>query len=158
MTVFERWGRFIHRHRLAVIPVSLALVLTSLWALTVPHQFFDQDSEVTQASQADSLVTAELPGMRMSSDVLLVFSSQTLTAEEPAFRQAMEVALAPLAGRFHVAQVVTPYTSPGDAARRSLSPCRARSFSAASESRCGTRTRATPSGSSRSGMSPQAIT
>ncbi|HYA00714.1 MAG TPA: MMPL family transporter [Candidatus Binatia bacterium] len=117
MTVFERWGRFVHRHRLAVLPVSLALVVASLWALTIPHQFVDQDSETTQASQADALVTAELPGMRMSTDILFVFSSRTLTAGDPAFREAVQAALAPLAGRFHVAQVVTPYTSSSDAAR-----------------------------------------
>ena len=117
MTVFERWGRFIYRHRVAMLPVSLVLVLASMWPLTIPHQFVDQDTETTQASQADALVTAELHGMHMNSDILYVFGSKTLTASDPAFRQAMQAALAPLDGRFHVAEVVTPYTSATDAAR-----------------------------------------
>ena len=115
--LFERWGRFTYRHRLAVLPVALLLVGVSLWGLTIPHQFVDQDTEVTPASQADALVTTELPGMRMSSDILFVFSSRNLTARDPAFQQAMTAALAPLAGRYHVLEVETPHTASSDAAR-----------------------------------------
>jgi RND superfamily putative drug exporter len=117
MTVFERWGRFVHRHRIAMLPVSLAMVLASLWALNVPHQFADHDTETTPASQADALITEQLPSSGQSTDILFVFRSPTLSTADPRFQRAMTVALAPLDNHFHVKQVLTPFNTPSQTAR-----------------------------------------
>ena len=73
------------------------------------HGFGDLD---TESRAALSLVDKEL-GFTESS-VTLVFSSETLDVDDPAYAEAMEQAIAPLRQLPEVVRVVTYHTVPGD--------------------------------------------
>ncbi len=117
MRWMESWGRFVFRHRVSLLPLSLALVVASLWALNLPHQFTEPDNVPTQAARADALLETELSHGPSTTDVLMIFASPTLTTADPAFRNAMDQALAPLDRHFHIVQVITPFNQPADAGR-----------------------------------------
>jgi RND superfamily putative drug exporter len=115
MRWMQRWGRCVFRHRVSLLPLSLVLLVASVWALGVPHQFTEPDNVPTQAAQADTLLAAQLSHGPSTTDVLFVFSSRRMSTGDPAFASAMESALAPLRGRFHIVQVVTLFTTPNAA-------------------------------------------
>jgi RND superfamily putative drug exporter len=115
MRWLQSWGRFVFRHRASLLPLSLAVLVASVWALGVPHQFTEPDNVPTQAARADTLLEAQLSHGPSTTDVLLVFSSERLSTGDPAFAGAMETALAPLSGRFHIVRVVTPFNTPSAA-------------------------------------------
>ncbi len=68
------------------------------------------------AGQANKLINDEVhpPQQQVAtgSDMTLLFSSPSMLATDPAFKAALESALAPLAGDSRVIGVTTPYTVP----------------------------------------------
>ena len=69
------------------------------------------------AGQASKLITAEVQPQKkvVGSQVTLIFRGSTLTVTDPAYKAALESALAPLADDPRVTSVSTPFTVPAEA-------------------------------------------
>ena len=105
------WGRFVHRFRFAVIALSLASVIPSLWLIAHGGRLATTDvPTTTESGRALDLIGRELPGRPPSFS--FIFSSAALPAKDPAFRREVERALAPLRSDERVARVVTAYDPP----------------------------------------------
>src|SRR6266481_6662398 len=77
------WGRFVHRFRFAVIALSLASVIPSLWLIAHGGRLATTDvPTTTESGRALDLIGRELPGRPPSFS--FIFSSATLPAKEPA--------------------------------------------------------------------------
>ena len=111
------WGRVAHRFRGPVLFLSLLPLLPAAWLLTR-----ENDLEVTvrppaiEAVRAVELLDRELPGQPPT--IGFIFSHPGLRATDPAFRAAVERALAPLRSDSRLTRIRTPWdTSPPDATR-----------------------------------------
>ena len=77
------WGRFVHRFRFAVIALSLASVIPSLWLIAHGGRLATTDvPTTTESGRALDLIGRELPGRPPSFS--FIFSSATLPAKDPA--------------------------------------------------------------------------
>ncbi|TMD93425.1 MAG: MMPL family transporter [Chloroflexi bacterium] len=117
--MFERWGRFVYRFRWPVLVASGLLLGVSIVAVFTGGTLTDSGSFGADlpAGQAQKLITAEVhPQKKVTgSQLTLIFGSPTLTVTDPAFKAALESALAPLAGDARVTSVSTPFTVPAEA-------------------------------------------
>jgi RND superfamily putative drug exporter len=109
--VLERWGRFIHRYRWAVLALSVVSSAASLWFIShggapsnmlVPRE--------TESGRALELMHRELPGRPLSFQLLV--SHPTLPASHLDVRAEIERALAPLRNDPRVAAVRTAWDEP----------------------------------------------
>src|SRR4029077_5859689 len=118
-TVFARWGRFVYRFRWAALVISGLLLGVSIVATFAGGPLTDSGSFGADlpAGQAQKLITAEIhPQKKVTgSQLTLIFRSATLTVTDPAYKAALESALAPLANDTRVTSVSTPFTVPADA-------------------------------------------
>jgi len=117
--VFARWGRFVYRFRWAVLVISALLLAVSIVATFTAGTLTDSGSFGADlpAGQAQKLITAEVhPQKKVTgSQVTLIFGSASLTVTDPAYRAALDNALAPLANDTRVTSVSTPFTVPAEA-------------------------------------------
>src|SRR5437879_8569971 len=110
--VLARWGRFVHRARWPVLTLSGLSLCVSLWLIHVGGRLDPPDVPAeTESGHARRLIERELPGQPPSFS--FIFSSQTLSARDPVFRDEVERALAPLRRDPRVARVRTAYDAPG---------------------------------------------
>jgi RND superfamily putative drug exporter len=123
--VFERWGRFIYRFRWATLVISAVLLALSIVGVFTGGTLQGNGNFGAQlpAGQAQKLVNQEIHPPQQTtesgSSVSLVITSATLTADDPAFKTAVEAALAPLRSDARVTDVRTPFDLP-DIARAPL--------------------------------------
>ena len=107
--MFEAWGRFVYRRRWPVLAVSIILLVASGF---IAGQGGKLESggfiETAESGRASRLIEQELPIVG-GSTFALIFSSDTLTAQDPAFRAAVEAALVPLRTDPRVDTIITPY-------------------------------------------------
>jgi RND superfamily putative drug exporter len=119
--VFEAWGRFVYRHRWPVLAFSIVLLVASGF---IAGQGGKLDSggfiETAESGRASRLIEQELPIVG-GSTFTLIFSSDTLTAQDPAFRAAVEAALVPLRTDPRVDTIITPYDASAIQATRYVS-------------------------------------
>ena len=113
------WGRAVHRHRWPVLLLSLAPLLPAAWLLTQEDALETAvQPPAVDAVRAVEVMERELPGQPPS--IGLIFSHPTLRARDPAFRAAVERALAPLREDTRVARIRTAWDStPPEPARLS---------------------------------------
>ena len=105
------WGRLVHRFRITVIALSLLSLAPSLWLIAHGGRLATTDiPTTTESGRALDLIGRELPGRPPSFS--FIFSSSTRSARDPAFRQEVERAVAPLRGDAHVARILTAYDPP----------------------------------------------
>ena len=112
--MLTRLAAFVIRFRWWVIGGWVVVFLVSVpfaprVTSQLKHGFGDLD---TESRAALSLVDKELDFTESS--VTLVFSSETLDVDDPAYAEAMERAIAPLRQLPEVVRVVTYHTVPGD--------------------------------------------
>jgi len=101
-----------HRARWLVLGLSALSLAASLWVIYVGGRLDPPDIPAdTESGRARSLLEKELPGQPPSFS--LIFSSATRQALDPAFRDEVERALAPLRRDPRVARVRTAYDPPG---------------------------------------------
>ncbi len=113
MLLLERWGRFVVRARFGVLAAGLALVVVGLtWGLGVfgavsGGGFYDNHnaSARTRAQIVDRLGAQD-------SDVIALYSSPTLTVDDPAFRASVTAAVQRVAADPSVRTVVSWYQTP----------------------------------------------
>src|SRR6266852_242677 len=105
------WGRLVHRFRLVIIALSLLSLVPSLWLIFHGGRLATTDiPTTTESGRALDLIGRELPGRPPSFS--FIFSSPTRFAQDPAFRQEVERAVAPLRRDERVARVLTAYDPP----------------------------------------------
>jgi RND superfamily putative drug exporter len=115
-----RWGRLIHRHRVAALVLSAVALAVSLAALLPGGNLTTNLGATGQARQAEDLIRQQLaePGR---SSFELVLRSSSLRVPEPPFRSAALAAVAPLRTDPRVTAVITPYDATGTDAEARLS-------------------------------------
>jgi len=114
--MLERWGRFVHRRRWAVLGASLAMLALSGVLLGQGGDLGNPDTiPSTESGRASQLLSSELPrptGAPTGASFTLVFRSETLAVADAAYRGAVVDALAPLRGDARVTSIRTYYDAP----------------------------------------------
>ncbi|MDG4817945.1 MMPL family transporter [Micromonospora sp. WMMD956] len=111
--MFDWWGRAVVRARWAVLAAAVALMaLGATWGTGVFGQlsgggFADPASESSRTAER---ITAELG--RQGADVIVLWSSDTATVDQPAFRDPVAGTVAALRQRPEVTSVTTFYDAP----------------------------------------------
>ncbi|MBM4433758.1 MAG: MMPL family transporter [Chloroflexi bacterium] len=109
MSVFARWGSFVHRFRWPVLAISFAfLVGTGYVAAQGGTLKGGGIIETSESGRALRIMRDELP-QSSGSSFTLIFSSPTLRATDAAFKAEVERALADLAKDPRVRSLRTPY-------------------------------------------------
>ncbi len=110
--LLARWGRLVYRARWTVLALSVLSLCASVWLIHVGGPLDPPDIPAeTESGRARRLLEKELPGQPPSFSLIL--SSQTRQVLDPAFREEVERALAPLRRDPRVARVRTAYDPPG---------------------------------------------
>ncbi|MBM7075763.1 MMPL family transporter [Micromonospora humida] len=114
--MFAWWGRVVVRARWAVLAVAGVLIAVgATWGTGVFGELsgggFDDPS--SESSRTVQRVTAELG--RQGADVIVLWSSDTVTVEDPQFRDPVTFTVAGLRQRAEVAEVTTWYDAPAPA-------------------------------------------
>jgi putative drug exporter of the RND superfamily len=114
--MFDRWGRFVYRYRWATFVVSAVLLGLSIAGVLTGGTLagnggFGAD---LAAGQAAKLIAREIQPEQaqapVGSSMELIYTSDTLSATDPAFETAVEQSLAPILGDERVVGVDTPYS------------------------------------------------
>jgi len=107
--VFAAWGRFVYRRRWPVLLLSVLLLLASGFIASQGGKLESGGFiETAESGRASRLIEKELPIVG-GSTFTLIFSSDTLSANDPAFRAAVEAALVPLRTDPRRDSIITPY-------------------------------------------------
>jgi RND superfamily putative drug exporter len=113
MRMFDRWGRFVYQWRWAVLVLSAALLGLSVAGVLSGGTLAGNGGFGANlpAGQAAKLIAKEIQPTRVvtGSSFELIFSSDTLTATDPAFKSGVEQALTSLKADARVSGVETPY-------------------------------------------------
>jgi RND superfamily putative drug exporter len=114
------WGRFVHNHRWWTLVMAAVLLAASIGFLARGGTLKNPESLNLEAGHASDLINKELPRQTTTgSSFELLFSSDHLHVNDPAFKTALLAAVAPLTRDPRVTSVATPYTT-GDANAASL--------------------------------------
>lgn len=108
---FTALGRLAVSRPKTVLLVSLLVLVASAASLAGGGSLSTGETRGTESDVARRLVDAEvsLPGQ---SSFVILFSSDELTADDPAFTEALTAALAPLRRDPHVARIIAPDDAP----------------------------------------------
>jgi uncharacterized membrane protein YdfJ with MMPL/SSD domain len=111
--MFARWGRFVYRFRWATLIASALLLGLSIVAVLTGGQLAGNGGFGSNlaAGTAAKLITSEIPaqGTSSGSSFEMIYSSPTLTANDPAFQTAVEDSVASLPFDSRVSALRTPY-------------------------------------------------
>src|ERR1700682_725092 len=99
--MFARWGRFVYRFRWATLIVSALLLGLSIVGIFTGGTLADSGGFGAQlpAGKAAQLIKDEIHPQGAAaggSSFTLIFSSTSLTADDPAFQKAVQDGVAPL--------------------------------------------------------------
>src|SRR6202035_5702468 len=112
--MFARWGRVVYRFRWATLVASALLLGLSVVAILTGATLTSSGNFGADlpAGQANTLVNSEIhpQGAVAGSSFTLIFSSGTLTATDPAFKSALQDAVASLDFDSRVTAGRTPYS------------------------------------------------
>jgi putative drug exporter of the RND superfamily len=117
--MFAWWGHFVYRFRWPVLGVSLVLLAGSILAFRNGGTLKNSGGENTESGRAITLMHEQLPqsGPGAGSTFVLVFGSQTMGVQDPAFKQAVLAALQPLRDDARVKSIDTPFDVPAEQAK-----------------------------------------
>ena len=117
--MFAWWGHFVYRFRWPVLGVSLLLLAGSVVALANGGTLKNSGGQNTESGRAIALMHDQLPqsGPGAGSTFVLVFGSPTMTVQDPAFKQAVLIALQPLKDDSRVKSIDTPFDVPAEQAK-----------------------------------------
>jgi trehalose monomycolate/heme transporter len=114
--MFARWAQFVVRGRWAVLAAGLALVVlgvtwgTGVFSVLSGGGFNDPD---TASNAVRGQIVARLGNQ--DADVLALYSSPSMTVDDPAFRAAVTGALDQVRGRTEVVQITSYLETPAPA-------------------------------------------
>jgi len=107
--VFAAWGRFVYRRRWPVLALSVLMLLASGFIAGRGGKLESGGFiETAESGRASRLIEKELPIVG-GSTFTLIFSSDTLSANDPEFRAAVEAALVPLRTDPRRDSIISPY-------------------------------------------------
>ena len=114
--MFASWGRFVYRFRWATLVGSGVLLAITIAGLLTGGNLQQGGPTVTnniEAFKADNLINSELyHGKQVfTSNFSLIFKSDTLTASDPAFKDAVTAALAPIQSDPRITSIISPYNA-----------------------------------------------
>src|ERR1700686_5148166 len=109
--MFAWWGHFVYRFRWPVLGISVLLLAGSILALVNGGTLKNSGGQNTESGRAIALMHDQLPqsGPGAGSTFVLVFGSQTMSVQDPAFKQAVLAALQPLKDDSRVKGIDTPF-------------------------------------------------
>ncbi|HSS94242.1 MAG TPA: MMPL family transporter [Candidatus Dormibacteraeota bacterium] len=112
--MFARWGRFVYRYRWATLVGSGVLLAISVAGLIMGGTLTSGGPLTSnlESARAGNLVTSELATSKTTSNFILIFSSNSQSVSDPAFKDAVTTALAPIQGDPRISSIVTPYNAP----------------------------------------------
>src|SRR4051794_37317922 len=105
------WGRFVFRHRIAVLLCCVAVVAIGVFGLYNGGPLTTGtlgDLESTKAADA----AQKALGDRAGPNITALFRHDTLTVDDPTFYEEMGKSLAPLEKDKQVASVLSPVEAP----------------------------------------------
>jgi RND superfamily putative drug exporter len=105
----RRWGRFVYRHRKAVLAASLVCFVLSIIGVATGGQPINASNYDVESVRAANLEGAQLPSTTGSSFTLILTSAQSAFGQ-PAFESAVNAAVAPLHSDSRVSALLTPFT------------------------------------------------
>jgi RND superfamily putative drug exporter len=120
--VFASWGRLVYRFRWATLAGSGLLLAISIVGLLMGGTLTSGGPLTSnlESAQAGNLVTSELQTAKLTSTFDLIFNSSTLSATDPAYRDAVTAALAPIQGDPRITTMLTPYNAVSTRAAQAL--------------------------------------
>ncbi|TMD91525.1 MAG: MMPL family transporter [Chloroflexi bacterium] len=120
--MFASWGRFVYRYRWATLAGSTVLLAISIAGLLMGGTLTSGGPLTSnlESARAGNLVTSELATSKMTSNFVLIFSSKTQSVSDPAFKDAVTAALAPIAGDPRISGMVSPYNAPSPRVAQAL--------------------------------------
>lgn len=120
--MLQRWGRLVYRRRWILLVVSAALLAASAVVAVQGGDLQNPDSlNASESGRASRLMNAQLPratgtAAPAGTTFLLVFESDDLAVVDPAYRQALLDAVAPLRTDPRVQTMRTYYDAPAQSA------------------------------------------
>ena len=121
--MFAAWGRFVVRWRWATLTISGIVLAASVVALLSGGTLTSGNSGTSslEAARAQALINQQLGGGKTTgASFLLIFTSRDRPVDDPAFRAAVESALAPIQHDPRIADVHTPYDAPSPGGAQAL--------------------------------------
>lgn len=124
--MFARWGRFVYRFRWATLAGSAVLLAISVAGLMTGGTLQQGGPTATnniEAFRASNLVSSELSRGRQTSftsNFSLIFKSDTMVASDPAFKDAVTAALAPIQTDPRITSIFSPYNATSPQAAQAL--------------------------------------
>ena len=108
--MFAAWGRLVYRFRWLVLALSVVVLAGSLWALRSGGAFTNMNPPSLEYERALALMQNELPHQgHGGSSFDLIFHSESMPVSDPAFKEGLLAAVAPLRADPRVTGVTTPY-------------------------------------------------
>ncbi len=120
--MFASWGRFVYRYRLATLAGSGVLLAISIAGLLMGGALTSGGPLTSnlESARAGNLISSELSTGKVTSNFVLIFSSKTGSVSDPAFKDAVRAALAPIEGDSRISTLVTPYNAPSPTVAQAL--------------------------------------
>src|SRR6202165_3416251 len=115
--MFAWWGHFVYRFRGRMLGVSGLLLAASIVALFNGGTTKNSGGGDTESGRAVALMQSQLPQNGAGSSFVLVFGSQAMPVQDPAFKPAVLAALQPLQDDARVKSIETPFDVPAEQAR-----------------------------------------
>jgi putative drug exporter of the RND superfamily len=115
--MFAWWGHVVYRFRWLMLGVSGLLLAGSIVALFNGGTTKNSGGGSTESGRAVALMQSQLPQNGAGSSFVLVFGSQTMSVQDPAFKSAVLTALQPLQADQRVKSIETPFDVPAEQAR-----------------------------------------
>jgi RND superfamily putative drug exporter len=116
LTWFARWGRFIYRRRYATLVLTGLLLAGSILTLISGGSLRSSPTNVGESWDAYELMRKELPrasNTEQTTSFTVILSSDSPPPADPAFKDAVLAALAPLRADPRVRDVSLPYDDAG---------------------------------------------
>jgi RND superfamily putative drug exporter len=114
----ETWGRFVFRHRWWVLLTSVAAAIAGVGLILAGGNLNNGNTFDFESAHALTLMTDQLPS---PTEIQFVMGSSTLVDTDPAFREAVDSAMAPAKHVAHVISVTTPWQLPAAVAAQRVS-------------------------------------
>ena len=120
--MFASWGRFVYRYRWATLAGSGVLLAISIAGLLMGGTLTSGGPLTSnlESARAGNLISSELATGKATSNFVLIFTSKTGSVSDPAFKDAVTAALAPIEGDSRISTMVTPYNAPSPAIAQAL--------------------------------------
>jgi RND superfamily putative drug exporter len=115
--MFAWWGQVVYRFRWPMLGVSAVLLAGSILALLNGGTPKNSGGGNTESGRAVALMQSQLPQNGAGSSFVLVFGSQAIGVQDPAFKPAVLTALQPLKNDPRVKSIETPFDLTAEQAR-----------------------------------------